>query len=78
MQLLGASMLQLHLQSDFYVIIPAKSKYTKSAGAVEKIHPILLSDSNFPVEGPTLMESKLFYGSNAQHICLHRCNIFDS
>ena len=68
MQLFGASMLQSHLQSNFYVFTPAKNKYTNSAGAVEKIHPILLSDSNFPIEGPTLVESKLFYSSNAQPV----------
>lgn len=50
LQLLGTGMLQFHLQSDFYVFTPAKSKYADSAGAVEKIHPMMFSDSKFPTE----------------------------
>lgn len=61
-------MLQLHLQSDFYVFTPAKIKYTNSAGAVERIHSMMLSDCNFPIERAHINGTWTVYSSNAQPI----------
>lgn len=48
LQCLGAGIFQLHPSGDYYILMPAKNKYTKSAGAAVNIHPMMLS--SFPIE----------------------------
>lgn len=62
LQLLGTGMLQLHLQSDFYVFTQIAQVQWRSS------IPLCFLILTFQQKESTLMESGLFYSSNAQPI----------